>query len=268
MEISKQIVVVTGASRGIGAACAAALRKRGARLALTGRDEAALERNTAPEDLVLAGDIRDADFRNRLVAATLERFGRIDILVNNAGAGIYWTPSAAPLDEVRRMFELNLFAPLALSQLVLPQMREQKSGCIVNISSMGGEVVLPWISLYCASKFALSALTSALRSELSGTGVHAMTVCPGYVATDFKTNAAGPRPPDRLMGPPVTGGSRFAITPEQCAEAILRGIERKARVVVTPRSGWLLIAAHRLFPSFVESRLTAFMKNLESEAAI
>jgi short-subunit dehydrogenase len=216
---------------------------------------------------VLAGDIRDANFRSGLIAATLERFGGIDILVNNAGAGIYWVPSTAPLEEVRGMFELNLFAPLALSQLVLPHMRKQKSGCIVNISSMGGEVVLPWISLYCASKFALSALTSALRSELSGSGVHAMTVCPGYVATDFKANAAGPRPADRLMGRPA-GGARFAITPEQCAEAILRGIERRARVVVTPRSGWLLIAAQRLFPSLVEARLTAFMKNLESEAAV
>ncbi|HEY3841531.1 MAG TPA: SDR family NAD(P)-dependent oxidoreductase [Bryobacteraceae bacterium] len=258
---------MTGASRGIGAACAAAFRRRGCLLCLTGRDESALRRNSATEDLVMAGDIRDDEFRSRLVASAVERFGRIDILVNNAGAGIYWPPSGAPLNEVRGMFELNLFAPLSLSQVVLPHMRERNSGCIVNISSMGGEVMLPWISLYCASKFALSALTSALRSELAGTGIHAMTVCPGYVATDFKTNAVGPRPPAALMGPPSTGGSRFSVTPQQCAEAILRGIQRNARVVVTPRSGWLLIGAQRLFPGLVESRLTAFMKSLESEAA-
>jgi short-subunit dehydrogenase len=266
MDIAHQVVLITGASRGIGAACAAAFRTHGARLCLTGRDQAALARESAPDDLVIPGDITSGDFRAHLVAAALQRYGRIDILINNAGAGLYWPPSAAPLEEVRHLFELNFFAPLALSQLALPQMRKRRSGCIVNISSMGGEVMLPWIPLYCASKFALSALTSALRSELTGSGVHAMTVCPGYVATDFKSNAVGPRPPEPMMGAPA-GSSRFSITPQQCAAAILRGVERNSRFVVTPPSGWLLIAAQRLFPRLVESRLTAFMKSLQSEAA-
>ena len=257
MDISNQIVLITGASRGIGAACAAAFRDRGARLSLTARDATALAQNAQAADLSTPGDITDAAFRTRLVDSTLQRFGRIDILVNNAGAGLYWPPSAAPLDEVRRMFELNFFAPLALTQLVLPRMRERASGRIVNVSSIGGEVVLPWISLYCASKFALSALTSALRSELSGSGIRAMTVFPGYVATDFKSHAAGPPPPAGFMGTP---SSAFTITPDQCATAIVRGLERDARIVVTPRSGWLLLAAQRLVPSLVEARLTALLK--------
>jgi short-subunit dehydrogenase len=264
VEISNRVILITGASRGIGAACAAAFRGRGARLCLTARDEDALRRNSMPENLAIAGDITSADFRGRLIAAALERFGGIDILINNAGAGLYWPASSAPLDEVRSLFELNLYAPLALTQLVLPHMRKLHSGCIVNISSMGGEVMLPWLPLYCASKFALTALTSALRSELSGSGIHAMTVCPGYVATDFKSHAGGPQPPARMMGSP---SSRLAITPQQCAAAIVRGVERNARLVVTPRSGWLLIAAQRLFPCLVESRLTAFMKDAQSEAA-
>jgi short-subunit dehydrogenase len=264
MDIANQIVLVTGASRGIGAACAEAFRRRGAHLSLTARDEAALRRNAAAEDLITTGDITSAEFRSQLVEATLQRFGRIDILINNAGAGLYGPPSTAPLDEVRHLFELNFFAPLSLTQLVLPQMRKQNSGRIVNISSMGGEIMLPWLPLYCASKFALSALTSAIRQELSGTGIHAMTVCPGYVSTEFKANAVGPRPPARMMGS-TTGP--FAITPQQCAADILRGVERNARFIVTPRAGWVLIAAQRLFPRLVESRLTAFMKTSESEAA-
>jgi short-subunit dehydrogenase len=264
MEISNQIVLITGASRGIGAACAEAFRNRGARLALTARDAAALARYAQPEDLVVAGDITDDEFRRRLIERAIERFGRIDILVNNAGAGLYWPPSAAPLDEVRRMFELNFFAPLALSQLVLPHMRRRNSGCLVNVSSIGGEILLPWISLYCASKFALSALTSALRSELQGSAVRAMTVCPGYVSTEFKAHASGPAPPPGVMGSP---SSRFAITSEECAAAIVRGVERDARIVVTPRSGWLLIAAQRLVPGLVESRLTSFWKSHQPEAA-
>jgi len=262
MDIANQVVLITGASRGIGAACAAAFRDRGAQLCLTARDQAALASNSTPADLAVPGDITSGDFRAHLVERAVQRFGRIDILINNAGAGLYWPPSTAPLEEVRHLFELNFFAPLGLSQLVLPLMRKQHSGCIVNISSMGGEVVLPWIPLYCASKFALSALTTALRSELSGTGVQAMTVCPGYVATDFKANAAGPQPHARTMS-----SNHFAITPQQCAAAILRGVERDARVVVTPRVGWLLIAAQRLFPRLVENRLTAFMKSVQSEAA-
>ena len=264
MHVSNQIVLITGASRGIGAACARAFRGRGAKLCLTARDEAALAGNADDGDLVLAGDITSAEFRSRLTSAAVERFGRIDILINNAGAGIYWQPSAAPLDEVRRMFELNLLAPLGLTQLVLPHMRRQRSGCVVNVSSMGGEVMLPWIPLYCASKFALSATTSALRSELAGSGIRAMTVCPGYVATEFKANALGPQPPAGTMGSP---SSRFGITADQCAAAILRGVERNSRMVVTPRIGWVLIAAQRLFPGVMESRLTSMMKSMQSGAA-
>jgi short-subunit dehydrogenase len=264
VEILNQVVLITGASRGIGAACASAFRSRGARLCLTARDASAVAGQSAAGDLAIAGDITSSDFREHLVAATVERFGRIDILVNNAGAGVYWPPSSAPLDEVRELFELNVFAPLAMAQLVLPHMRKQSSGFVVNISSMGGEVVLPWISVYCASKFALSALSTGLRSDLAGAGIHMMTVCPGYVDTDFKSRARGPRPPERIMGSP---SGPFSITPAQCAEAILRGVERNARFVVTPRAGWLLIAAHRLFPRLVESRLTAFMKSARNEAA-
>jgi short-subunit dehydrogenase len=264
MRISNRVVLITGASRGIGAACAAVFRERGAHLILTARDQAALADASQPEDLSMAGDITDDAFRARLVDDGLRRFERIDILVNNAGAGIYWPPSTAPLEEVRRMFELNLFAPLSMTQLVLPEMRRRGDGCVVNVSSIGGEVVLPWISLYCASKFAVSALTIALRSELVGSGVRAMTVCPGYVGTDFKLHAPGPRPPEGVGGSP---SSRFAITPRQCAEAIVRGVERDARIVVTPRFGWLLIAAQRLFPAVVEARLAAFLKTHQDKAA-
>jgi short-subunit dehydrogenase len=262
MEISKRVVLITGASRGIGAACAEAFRERGALLCLTGRDEVALAGNSRSVDLVVPGDITDAGFRSGLIGRAIEKFGRIDILVNNAGAGLYWTPSTAPLDEVRRMFELNFFAPLALSQLVLPQMRQHCSGCIVNVSSIGGEVVLPWISLYCASKFALTALTSALRSELAGTGIRSMAVFPGYVPTEFKKHAAGPPVPEEMMGSP---SNRFSITPRGCAEAIVRGVERDERLVVTPRSGWVLLLAQRLVPGILESRLTAYWKSRQPE---
>lgn len=154
--------------------------------------------------------------------------------------------------DVRRLFDLNLFAPLELTQLVVPHMRGRKQGAIVNISSIAGKVTLPWFSLYSASKFALGSLTDGLRMELKPFGIHAMTVCPGYVKTEFQAHALGTRPPDAIMK-----GRRFAITPEACAEAIVRGIERDARTVVVPRVGWIFVALNRVFPRTVESKLAA-----------
>lgn len=259
MQLSNTVVLITGASRGIGAACAQVFRARGAHLCLTARDSDRLDAVASADDLVIAGDITEETLRQRLVEQAVARFGRIDILINNAGAGIYWPSSSVPLDEARAAFELNLFAPLALTQAVLPHMRAQGSGCIANISSIGADIVLPWLPVYCASKSALSALTLALRAELDGTGVRAMTVCPGYVDTEFKSRAAGPMPPAELMGSPGSS-SRFAITAEQCAEAVAAGIERDARIVVTPASGWWLLAVHRLFPSWIQSRMTALYR--------
>lgn len=148
------------------------------------------------------------------------------------------------------MFELNLFAPLALTQLVVPHMLEQNSGMIVNISSIAGKITLPWFTLYSVSKFALGSLTDGLRIELKRRGIHAMTVCPGYVRTDFQSHALGGSPPA-----PVVQGRKFAITADECAEAIARGVERDARTVMVPRIGWLFVALSRMLPGVVESRL-------------
>ena len=252
MRIQGKVVVITGASRGIGAACAAEFASRGARLSLTARSAEGLS-NAAPADaLVTAGDLTSDETRRAVMERTLERFGAIDILINNAGAGLYQPSWKAPLEDVRWLLELNLFAPLALAQLVVPHMRERRSGVIVNVGSIAGKMALPWLTVYSASKFALGALTEGMRMELRRDGVRTMIVCPGYVKTEFQQNARGGRPPQAMVN-----GRRFAITAEQCARAIRRGVERDARTVVTPRGGWLLIAAARLFPGFVEARLAA-----------
>jgi len=166
--------------------------------------------------------------------------------------GFYSAAWNAPMDEARTLFELNFFAPLALTQLVVAGMRERQRGAIVNISSIAGKVTLPWFTLYSVSKFALGSLTDGLRMELKPYGIHAMTVWPGYVKTDFQAHALGTRPPEA-----VRKGRRFAITAAECAEAIARGLERDARNVVVPRMGWALVALSRLLPALVESRLAA-----------
>jgi short-subunit dehydrogenase len=202
-----------------------------------------------PEDLVHAGDLTHESIRTELIARTVERFGRIDVLINNAGRGSYFSTLRTPIEEARSLFELNFFAPLALAQLAAPYLRDSR-GSIVNISSIAGQIPLPWLPLYSASKFALSSITSTLRMELEPNGVHVMGVFPGYVNTQFQDHAAGQRPPGQVIK-----GKRFAVTAEECAEAIIDGIERRRKMVVTPRAGWPLVWAGRLFPNFVEARL-------------
>jgi short-subunit dehydrogenase len=122
--------------------------------------------------LVTAGDVTVPEVRQAAVSATLDRFGAIDILINNAGMGLYDPAWSTPLPDARSMFELNFFAPLALTQLVAPHMRARSSGVIVNVSSVAGKVTLPWLTLYSASKYALGSLTDGLRMELKKDGIH------------------------------------------------------------------------------------------------
>jgi short-subunit dehydrogenase len=211
--------------------------------------------------LITAGDITDDEVRRRVVNRTIDRFGAIDILINNAGMGLYAPSWRASMPDVRRMFELNLFAPLAMVQLVTPHMRERRSGSIVNVGSIAGKVTLPWFTLYSASKYALGSWTDGLRMELKAYGIHCMTVCPGYVQTGFQSHVLAGRPPEKVLQ-----GKRFAITAVQCAQAIVRGVERNARTVVTPASGWLFILAERLMPAFVDARMAAINKDAEPAA--
>jgi short-subunit dehydrogenase len=256
MRIEGNVVLITGASQGIGAACAAEFARAGASISLTARSEEGLQKAAPREALVTAGDVTSDSDRRRIVDRTLERFGKIDILINNAGAGLYSPAWSAPLEEARWLMELNFFAVLALTQLVAPQMRAQRSGMIVNVSSLAGKVPLPWMTLYSASKYALGALTEGLGMEWRGNGIHAMTVCPGYVKTRFQENAHGGGVPEA-----VARTRRFAITAEECARAIRRGVERDARTVVTPWSAWLLVVAMRLFPGLVTAQMAAMSQN-------
>jgi short-subunit dehydrogenase len=243
-SLAGKVIIITGASEGIGACLAAALRKRGANLCLTARNMAGPD-----SDLIVPGDVTLDSVRAEIVSKAIERWGKIDILINNAGRGSYYPAATTPLDEARAVFDLNFFAPLALSQLALPWLRKTR-GALVNIASIAAEVSLPWLPVYSASKFALAGITAAQRTEFRRDGVHVMGVFPGYVTTDFQAHAAGQRPPER-----VVQGKRFAVSAEECAEAIVHGIAHRRRTVVTPRSGWLLVWANRCFPAFVEAQL-------------
>jgi short-subunit dehydrogenase len=254
MRIDGKVVLITGASEGIGAATAAEFARCGAKLSLTARSEAGLARAGGLDALITPGDITDEETRRRVVERTLERYGTIDILINNAGIGLYAPTCTAPMDEARRLWEVNFFAMLGMIQLVAPHMRARRDGTIVNVGSIGGKMTLPWLTLYSASKYAVGSLTEGLRMELRRDNVHAMLVCPGYVKTRFQQNVLRGGPPTD-----IERSRKMAITPEECAIAIRRGVEKRARTVMAPASGWLLVALYRLFPGEAERRMAGMV---------
>jgi short-subunit dehydrogenase len=226
--IADSVVFITGASEGIGAACARRLAGRGAKLALLALPGNGFGNTVSANTLQMAGDITDADFRQESVRAALDHFGRIDILVNNVGVGLYAPPSTADVELSKRVFDVNVIGPMGLTQLVIPHMRTRRSGVIVNIGSVGGRVSLPWASVYCASKFAVHAINDSLRRELSRDGIHVMKVCPGIVETRFREHVlAG-------VAPEPVAGIRRVVSAEDVADAMIRGIERRSRTVYVP----------------------------------
>ena len=135
--------------------------------------------------LAVAGDITSEADRRVLVTEALKKFGRIDALVNNAGFGTRGALEMVPVEAIRRNFETNVFSLLALTQLVVPAMRERGSGCIVNIGSVAGKIARPLSSIYDATKHALEAFTDGLRGELRPFGVRVALIRPGFIQTEF-----------------------------------------------------------------------------------
>lgn len=251
MRIKDSIVLVTGASEGIGAACVHEFRQRGARVALVARNQEKLKKLAGPEDLVIQADLTVPDDRQAIVSRVIEHFGRIDILVNNAGVGLSAPAWRAKPEDVRRMFELNFFAAWELSQQAAAEMRQKKSGMIVNIGSVAGKIAMPWFTLYSSTKFALGAMTNGMRMELEKAGIRTMLVCPGFVRTDFHHHVLGGPAPSALKR-----GRPAEVTAAQVATAICDGVERNTRTVVVPKIAWVLVAASRLFPAAVDRLLT------------
>jgi short-subunit dehydrogenase len=268
MNLPGSVVLITGASEGIGAACAREFRSRGAKLALLARNETKLRQVAQPGELVIVADLTDPATRRRAIAETEAHYGRIDVLVNNAGVGLYSPAWQAPMNQVRQMFELNVFALLELTQLAVTGvntggMKQRGTGTIVNVSSIGGKVPLAWFTAYSGSKFAVSSMTAGLRMELKQYGVHVMDVCPGYVKTGFQQNTLAGEAPAQLWR-----ARRFSITAEECAKALANGVERGQRTVVTPWLGRMLMAGFAVVPGIMEHFMERLYRGLNMDKAV
>jgi NAD(P)-dependent dehydrogenase (short-subunit alcohol dehydrogenase family) len=183
----KRVWFITGAARGLGALIAEAALADGNAVVAAGRNVAALAQRfgDAPNLLPVQLDVTDETQAHAAVAAAVARFGRIDVLINNAGFGLLGAVEEADDVDVRRMYDTNVFGLLNVTRAVLPQMRAQKSGHILNVSSIGGYRSGAGFGVYCSTKFAVEGLTEALHAELAPLGIHATIIEPGYFRTDF-----------------------------------------------------------------------------------
>lgn len=195
--MNNRVIVITGASSGIGASLARILGSQGARLVLGARRQAHLDRIAAEIDpdgtrvIALQTDVTDVAQAERLVTTALERFGRIDVLVNNAGRGHLGSVEDTDDAVVRNMFAVNALALWHTTRPALRAMRKQGSGHVIVVASMAGKVGFPFNSAYVASKYAAVGFVHALRMELLGTRIHASVVCPAGVKTDWATTTEG-----------------------------------------------------------------------------
>jgi NAD(P)-dependent dehydrogenase (short-subunit alcohol dehydrogenase family) len=196
MSLEGKTAVITGASRGIGAAVARMLHDRGCNLGLISRsgDDLGLERSVAR-----ACDVRDFDRLTDACAATAERFGGIDIVVPNAGVGAYGAFLDLPREHLDEMLDVNLKGTVYAIRAALPHMLG-RDGDVVTLASEAGRRGLPYEAVYCASKFGQVGLTRALDHELREQGIRCTNVCPGGVATDFALDEGRGRTPDALPG--------------------------------------------------------------------
>ena len=186
-----RVWLITGASSGFGLAIAQAALGRGDTVVATSRRVDPIPREKGERIALLPLDVTDADQRRATVDEVIRRFGRIDVLVNNAGRTQVGAVEETTDEELRDLFELHFFAPAALTRAVLPQMRKQGGGAIVQMSSVGGQVTAAGFGAYCATKFALEGLTETLREEVAPFGIRTLIVEPGAFRTGlFRPGAA------------------------------------------------------------------------------
>ncbi len=253
MGAEGKIVVVTGASMGIGEEIARLFLRKGAKVVLAAREMSRLEAargrmgGSEHNSLCVECDVRFREQIENLMRTTLGHFGRVDVWVNNAGFGLVDSVEKMDMAACRRMFDTNLFGAVEAMQVAIAVMRRQGYGSILNISSVAGYIAVPYMAAYGASKHALNCFSKAARLELRNSGVWVINLCPGYVKTDFGEHVVRGRE-DRSFSSKVKRG----VTAQRVAQAVWRAYQRGSRDMVVPWSNEIAIALYRALPSLVE----------------
>src|SRR5882724_7456786 len=260
MQFANQVILITGASNGIGRQLAVDLTTRGAIVAGCGRSIPRLKevlvevRRASPRSAMIGCDVGDAEQVRGMMAKVLADYGRIDILINNAGVGMRQPFVDMPLEAVEEIMRTNFLGAVYCAHEVLPSMIARGAGHIVNISSGAGKIGTLNMAAYCGSKFALNGWSESLYHELKPWGIKVSIICPGPVQTEFNRDFRDtePKSPAKLM-----------VSPAEVCREVLKAIEKSRFEVITPRWLALMCAFKRhmpnLFRHLVQRRFRAYV---------
>lgn len=249
-----KVVLITGASSGIGRALAFAFGREGASVMICARNAQAIEavadelRRAGINALALAADVSaEADVR-RLIEQTVAHFGRIDVLINNAGITMRSMLVDTDPAVIQKVMDVNFMGTVYATRYALPHIQRTK-GSVVGISSIAGYRGLPVRSGYSASKFAMNGFLEALRTELLHTGVHVLTACPGFTASNIRYSALDAH--GQVAGETVRDESSM-MTADECADHILKAVKNRRRELVLTTQGKLTVFLNKWLPGLTD----------------
>jgi dehydrogenase/reductase SDR family protein 7B len=270
-KMKDKVVIITGASSGIGKALAFSFGQEGAKIVITGRKEPPLlevsrELTIAGiENLALVSDVSIEKDNIEMVEKTIQKYGKIDVLINNAGISMRSMFEDCDLNVIKTVMDINFYGTVYATKYALPYIKLTK-GSIVGVSSIAGYKGLPVRSGYSASKFAVNGFLEALRTELQNTGVHVLTACPGFTASNIRVASLGSD--GNSKGETMRDESNM-MSSEEVAERILKAVKKRDRDMILTLQGKALILINKLFPKLAD-RLTfnALAKEKDSPLAV
>ena len=255
------VIIVTGASSGIGDSVSRLFASNGYRVVLAARRLDRLEaiaddiRSNGGQAVAVQTDLGVYEDIQNLVATTIAEFGQVDVLVNNAGFGrLKWLEQLDPVDDIQTQLQINLIATILVAREVLPYMIERRAGHIINMASLGGFIATPTYTIYSASKFGVRGFTEALRREVGIYGIHVSGIYPGGVKTEFKAHTGAERKTGR------TTPASLRLEPGEVAQAVLSVVNHPRKTVILPWPMRFAIWINSHFPGLadwiIESRFT------------
>ena len=252
MRLRDRNVIVTGASSGIGLETAREFARAGCNVVLASRNKERLDKlaqelsSLGGQRLVVPTDVSHREQAEAMVGRTVETFGGVDILVNNAGLGLDATIAEGRLDNMRYLFDVNFWGTVHCIQAVVPNMRQQRRGMIINVSSVAGRIATPYNGVYSATKAALNALSDALRMELAEDGIRVLAIYPGLTVTDFRKNVI------RELGLPGPSWLLRWVAARAVAKVIVRAARRGQREAFVTLGDMVAVGAKNVAPRLVD----------------